>query len=65
MERKVGEKFKVKLLVKAVESDRPCEGCIFSDSEMCVSMDELGDCNGNTRRDGKHIHFEIYSYDDI
>ena len=65
MERQIGEKFKIELLVKVVESDKSCEGCIFSDSEMCVSMDELGTCDYLTRSDGKNVHFEIVSCNNI
>ena len=60
MEREIGEKFKLDLTIKVVESDWACEGCIFRDSDVCFLMTkELGSCNKDSRSDGKYVHFEI------
>lgn len=63
MERPIGEKFKLDLTVKVVESDSPhegCKGCIFYNYDMCILMSkELGSCSKDYRRDGKNVHFEI------
>ena len=64
MERKIGEKFDVKISLKVVEGD--CDGCIFGDMypDVCPYIDELGDCDGRTRSDGKNVHFERVSSDE-
>ena len=58
MERKIGEQFEVKIRLKVVEGD--CNGCIFSDmySDVCPYVNELGECDGRVRGDGKNVHFE-------
>ena len=65
MERKIGEEFEVKLLVKAVESDRPCVGCMFRSSFACEELNGLGNCDADARTDGKYIHFEIVTNYDV
>ena len=63
MEREIGEKFKLNLTIKVVESDSPyegCKGCIFYNYDICILMSkELGYCSEDYRSDGKHVHFEI------
>ena len=60
MDREIGEKFKLELTLKVVENEYPCEGCIFRDYDKCILMTkQLGHCNKDYRRDGKHVHFEI------
>lgn len=63
MEREIGEKFKLNLTIKVVESDIPyegCKGCIFYNYGICILMSkELGSFSKDYRRDGKNVHFEI------
>ena len=58
MERKIGEQFEIKIRLKVVEGD--CNGCIFSDMypDVCPYVNELGECDGRVRSDGKNVHFE-------
>ena len=65
MERKIGEEFEVKLRIKVVESVRPCIECMFLSSCACEELNVLGNCDADARTDGKNIHFEIVSPDEV
>lgn len=64
-ERQIGEEFELKLRVKVVKSDRACKGCAFNGSYSCTQIDQLGACDYLTRSDGKNVHFEIVSCNNI
>ena len=65
MERKIGEQFELKLSIKVVESEIPCLMCLFYGSTFCALLDKLGDCGCRPRIDGKNVHFELVSPDEV
>lgn len=65
MGRKIGEKFKHKKIILEVKEGYRCDKCFFGyidDSEfVCLayySHYQVGNCNGESRTDGKDIFFE-------
>ena len=58
MERQIGEEFELKIRLKVVEGN--CDGCAFGDMypDVCPYIDELGECDGRVRIDGKYVYFK-------
>lgn len=51
---------KIKLIIKeAVNTDHPCDGCIFIDENNCIKPDNFPECNPNNRADKKDIIFKL------
>ena len=69
MERQLGEKFEYQGVMLKVVKDKGsgCEGCYFCEnSSPCDSFRAvIGPCGLYTRSDGKNVHFEADSFDEV